>query len=66
MPANKVVQGQTKGVAGDTALSAITTAGAMIHGRIHLGMSLAGYKSTPLQDICTSQNPSRLFSLRVC
>ena len=38
----------------------------MIHGRIHLGMSLAGYKSPPLQDICTSQNPSRLFSLCVC
>lgn len=34
-----VSQGQTEEAAGDTALSAITTTGAMIHGRTHLGMS---------------------------
>lgn len=35
---NKVEQGRRKGQASDTALSAIATAGAMIHGRIHQGI----------------------------
>lgn len=35
----KVTRGQTQVAASDTALSAITTTGAMIHGRTHLGMS---------------------------
>lgn len=50
---NKVEQGRRKGQASDTALSAIATAGAMIHGRIHQGI---GWRAINHPD-CSHHSP---------
>lgn len=56
----EITEDHTKRAASDTALSAITTTGAMIHGRIHLGMSRRAINHHYCKtSVCASIKPAR-------